>query len=379
MGTKNIAMPTKKLGEFIGFAVKFLEKTSAAKDNLEFRFGSIGDKLHVSAGADSLYVEAGFESEGVDSNLYLDGNYLKKYDFASDIVLVDSDSKERVQFKSPGFNFRVPVRSGQVWNRNKVNLFEIKPETSLSLSREKFTDLHKYMELPDSFKMKEAKMVVIEPRGPVVKLYGTDALGAFCHDLKSEEYKTLTSRLSFNYSFFNAMSKIKEYDTITLSQTERLTIGEILFEGVRIRWAQPRFQTATSDVPQAVLQANSEPHVAMRLNTKDFISEVQRSTMFFSDKDYGSSPLKFKICGQEYSLSSEINGADILVNGKALEEVSKIVVVEFQAASLIDYLSFLNKDEEFLMLVFSSTVMLCQQGQDKNLLYWAPIHERFAN
>jgi hypothetical protein len=396
MKANEIKIPVKQFATFVEAASTWVAKKPEYRKGLELRMLSMGNNLHVSVGADSHYIEAvliGDPTNAVlEAPLFLELSYLASFSFdIEELILVkpqerSGDRREnRAQFKAPGCNFRIPLKNGDIWERNKQSLQQFETSPGITFKKEFIDKIYGHMQLPNSFSSKTIEMVVMQSIGTgKIEMYSSDEWGAYLHTFSNlTDFTVLPGfeRMTFPKEFLKPYEAFKKekYSEILLQQTLRHTVAtlkapELGYE--KIGWIQPNYQKPIGDVSGILKRERAKIDSCITLNTKEFVKNVKQAMQFFKDSDFKGIPLEFSIVENEYNLKADLPHSEMNVQGTPAEKAPKPVRAKFQAQSLKDYLDCLEKSEPFNMEIFRASVVIYQQLKDLGILYWLPVHDR---
>lgn len=398
--SKELELPVEEFKQFVNAAGKWLATTSDAKQSkLELRFGKHAGKLHLSVGGDSSFIECILNvqaEEAIETPFWLDLQYLMKFDFKVEkltLIVPSSMSaakteERRAQFKSPGLNFRIPLRSGDAWKRNSEDIgASSKAAPGLGMKADFLNQIAGWLKLPNSFKVNSDPCVTIESTRPGhLAAYEYD-FGAYWHQftLAPADHIGAFQRAVFRYRFFLPYEAVEDQaDLIEIRQTDRQSFGQVAFkEGTQFllyRWSEPNSTKPKDHIPSSVEAARKSVESSLAFDGKELLKNVTRVLSFHSDKESEEDAIQFSILKglKQYSLDNRNEKARILVDGQALEEAFATLRVLIQGKCLRDYLKFFTLDAPVGMEICRSSIILYQQDQPKgiSLLYWAPIQER---
>lgn len=394
--SRELVLPVEEFGQFISAAGKWLGQTSDAKQaKLELRVGQHEGKLHLSVGGDSCFMECllNVNAEAIQEPFWLDLHYLMKFDFkvASLVLIIPPQTSKaeesRAQFKSPGINFRIPLRTGTTWNRNAENIgVASKGAPGLELTAEFFNQIFGWLKLPNSFKINQRPCVTMESsKVGQLSTYEYD-MGAFLNEFShpSIEYIGTFQRAVFSYHFLTPYQEIETLaQKLEIQQTERQSFGKIVFkEGtqfLKFRWSEPNSTKSKDSIPASVEDARKAIEACLVFDPKEFLKNVVQVLSFHSDKELEEDAIQFSILKglKQYTLDNR-KAASILVNGEVLEPAYETLRVVVQGKCLRDYLKLLSLDAPVGLEVCRSSIILYQQDPKKgiSLLYWAPVNSR---
>jgi hypothetical protein len=394
MATHNqIEIPVQPFALFIEAATKWLAKTSEIKKGLEIRLFKEGSDLHVSVGADSAFLEAVLDADVsiLDQPVYLDMSYLSDYPFDVDTLAMvkpgtgSTAVDRRAQFKAPGQNFRIPVRSGDNWKRNEQNMAQFDTVPGIKMTHKFMKEIYPNLDLPDSFGMKKKvpqRIVFKKIQDKQIEVYSEDEFGAFSHSFTSDDFSFLESftQITLLHDFFIPQTKVESFSHITLKQSSRLSFGEIHMTGggfKRLRWLQPNHTKPLGEISESVKAVRQGIDWSLQFDLQDLVRNVDKATIFYrAEKEFQASPLEFSIIKDSYLLSAKLTHSEMNMEGKTKNEAPAPTRIKFQAACLRDYLKVLDKTQPMNMEIFPQTVIVYQQYPNKNILYWMPILAR---
>jgi hypothetical protein len=389
--SSQIQIPIKPFALFIKAASKWLAENTEVKTGLELRLAAEGPDLHVSVGANSSYLEALLVADVslLTEPIFLDMSYLSNYPFDSEpLILIkpevgrNTENKDkRAQFKAPSQNFRIPIRSGDAWERNHQDLEQFKETQGFFLTQELMSEVYPNLDLPDSFgqKKKVPQRVAFEKlEGNQFQAYSEDDFGALWHKFKSDDFQSLNDfqKIVVMYDFFIPYAQVPGYTGIILKQSNRLTIGELKINKggfKRFRWMQPNHTKTMGNIPVDATKVREKVSTCLTFDADDFTKKVEQAIIFYrGEKELQDMPLEFSIIQDSYTLSARLQSSEMQIEGKTKEPVPSPLRINFQAACLRDYLKCLKKKETLHMEIFPQSVILYQQKENQSLLYWMP-------
>ena len=389
----SIILPVKELGIFVKTARDWLNDRTEAKRSLEIRFANLEGKLHLSAGADSAFMEAvvNIDASKIEQPFFLDLAHLSLYDFNTEnlsLLPPDTTAKNtsgitrQVQFKAKGSNFRIPLKSGEIWGRNKQDFSQFKDTPMISFSRDFLDHVFPLWNLPDSFNLRNPPMVKLEKKEDSLVSYYFDGYGAFWHIFKDEsiQFHNQFESAHILYGFFESYKKIKDFSGIQFYQSNRQTVASVLFDGIdtrfeTLRWVEPNFHRECPNVPAILAKKRSGIDTCLVFDTKSFYSNVIRSVLFYTKDQQRREPVVFNMLGNQYTLRGTLESSEMIVEGEAKQGLpmdGREISVQFQSGCLIDYLSRLNPSNEVSMEILESTTIVYQDSDKEKLLYWMP-------
>lgn len=394
-----IVIPVKEFGQFVEAAGGWLAGCLDAKNRkLELRLANLNGNLHISTGGDSAFIEAVLKAENVEAivePIWLDLQYLMKFDFKAATALTllypksanDATRDNRqAQFKAPGVNFRIPLLTGETWNRNVFDIGGLKATPGLILSGEFFASIYDRLKLPNSFSLTEEPMFCLSFAESILHAYYCDGFGAYWHQFKTDAVEPFEAfqHARVRYRFLEPYKKFADdVSSIRLQQSDRHTICQMNLKEsafLKFRWMEPNSTKQVEPVPTSINDTRKGVESCLRFDTKPFLSNVDKALMFHSKNDSREQPLTFSILKDmtRYMLDATLSHAQIDVEGETLEPATASMKVKFQAACLKDYLKCLDLPDTVSMEVFRSSVILYQENAEKKqtLIYWLPVHDR---
>lgn len=388
-----IKIPHKAFGTFVRAANSWLASTVDAKTGLEVRLANQEGKLHVSAGADANYMEAVIltdpkDLEALTQPIFLDVPTLASYAFDSDnltMVVPTNQPKEdqRINFSVPGFNFRVPRKEGAVWRRNHFDLAAQKVD-GLILDKEGFEQLFKHLTLPNSFKTDRRDFQFCFEVNPGVgyRVYGYDGFGALCHMFKNK-FMGKEGQMVFTEDFFLPCKEFLVDSYISFGVSGTQGFGEFKSEssGIEIlRWTQPRYQKQPSAIPKALEDYRRHTLAHLMINPKEMAKNIQRACMFLSPTEMRATPMELYTIGPQYALVTKKSGGEgeVRAEGELVQEPAANLELNIQASCFKEYLDEFENRAAVSMEVLQKTVILSQNIEEKELLYWMPVMPRIG-
>jgi hypothetical protein len=391
-----IQLPNEAFGTFIKAANTWLGRTLDAKSGLEVRLANKADKLHLSVGADSNYIEALLtvdpkDIEALKEPLFLDVAILSAYGFDTDglsmVVPETEKDDQRITFSVPGFNFRVPRKKGEMWRKNQ---FDLKSEnvTGLVLDKDGFATLLKNLELPDSFKLSKRKedplqfCFEVNP-GVGYRVHGYDGIGALCHTFTDPNTKGREGQMIFLEDFFAPCKAFSTPITVSLDVTDNQCLGEFISDssGIEVlRWTQPRFQRKTSAIPKALDDLRKSNVISFSFHPKEFGVRVAKACMLLAPTEMREIPIELHIVGKQYQLivKKSTGDGEVRVDGDLSEppDNGKNLEVNLHAACMKDYIALFEPKDVKMEIMKNNTAIISQVLESKELIYWMPILPR---
>lgn len=387
----SLKLPVKEISVFIKAAKDWLGGRTESKKSFEVRFSNHNNKLHLSAGADSAYMEAMIDVDAslIQNSFFLDLDYFGQYDFQTDkLTLIVPDlsgpknnsTPRQVQFKATGANFRIPLKSGEVWSRNNQNLDQLEESPGLVMSYDFINKVFPLWKLPDSFNLKNRSMVKIEREGDSISTYYFDGYGAFWHTLSSLD---ISFRKEFKsayilYDFLSPYKKMGEFVNLEIQQSSRQTVCSVTFDPkvskfYSFKWVEPNVHKDCPNVPKILATKRSGINSCLVFDSKSFLANVKKSVTFFSKEQQRKEPISLNMIGNQYNLKGVLENSEMIVEGEAKQGVSQgELSVQFQSGCLMDYLQCLDLTHDVNVEILDSTTVLYQKGSDESLLYWMP-------
>lgn len=391
---RKLDLPVKKIQTFLDAALPWLKKCPDYKTGLELRLLAIeAGKLHISVGGTAHFIEAVIRHPDL-SNLaepiFLDLDYLTRYTFTEDtmqITIPEGKEKEgRIQFRSPGVSFKIPSRTGDLWNAHQQAMRDTQDIPGFTMTSEFLNEHYNRLTLPNSFGdgIPRAFQVQVTQDENQIMVYSNDDFGAFCHTFPAVELFPIGNAqgIKIMYDFllpFKQVNRTEDVELIELRQDENQVYGSVEFrEGFleRFCWIQPIYTKPIQNVPQSLSQGRQGVDWSIELDTKEFVRNIDKVTSFYQDSNFRENPIAFALVGEQYSLSTTLSNSDMMVDGKAHATIDKPVRARFQAGALKDYLSCLKGSEKSYMELLRSSAVFYQAEKSAQLIYWMPIQER---
>jgi hypothetical protein len=145
----------------------------------------------------------------------------------------------------------------------------------------------------------------------------------------------------------------------------------------KLRWMQPNFVKPMEHIPTGATETRAKQDSCLTFDPAEFGKKVERATVFYrGEKEFQEVPLEFSIIDDTYTISARLSHSEVQIDGKTKNAAPTPMRVNFQAACLRDYLKCMDKNHELNMEIFTQTVILYQQFEHKNLLYWMPVRAR---
>lgn len=389
----NISLPVKEMSFFIKTAKSWLSDRNEAKRSFEIRIANVEGKLSLSCGADSAFMEATIDADatGINQPFFLDMNYLGQYDFqTSKLTMIPPENltnlpktgiPRQVQFKAAGANFRIPLRSGDVWRRNNQDFLQFEATPGMIFTQKFLDHVFPLWKLPDSFNLKNPAMVKLDKiEDHCLSTYYFDGYGAFWHKFTDLGigFKNNFKTAYIMYDFLAPYKKLGDFKSIEILQSNRQTVASVDFgpnttNFTSFRWVEPNFHKDCPDVPKILNTKRSGVDNCMIFDAKSFISDVKRSVVFFSKDQQRKEPVAFNMVGSQYNLKGVLENSEMIVEGNAKQGIeSGELAVQFQSGCLVDYLQCLDPTQDVHMEVLDNTTVLYQHSSEEKLLYWMP-------
>jgi hypothetical protein len=391
-----ISIPVKFFHTFIQASSKWLSRTNDAKRGLELRIAQVApDRMEFSTGADSHFIKMVVLAEPFElpEPVFLDLQYFQNLALGGFESLHFVRPKEinplldekRAQFKAPGMNFRIPLRTGDVWRRNQFDPSSLKIEDSqrIELSEEHAARLIPLWDLPDSFGTKTggALQLAVAAQSPSLRVWSSDAFAAFQHEFTNVVAPSdLNRALKLNVNFLQPYGAVDwEHKFISLCATERLLWGEVLpyREGpLLFSWTAPQQQGVLPDIEKALAAERVKVQHAIDFDTASFCQNLARATAFYQDRDYMERPLELSLIGKQYHLVGRLAQSEIVAEGESLTAPESNLKVMVQPRCLLDYTKRFQSKKPLRLEVTNQTALLVQNSEQGKLQYWLPITER---
>jgi len=384
---EQIQIPVEFFKTFIQASTKWLAKTNDAKKGLEMRLAQAGpDRLEFSVGGDSHFIRMVVATEPFDmpDPIWIDLSYFQNLslDAVEQLTLIrPRESKledKRAQFKAPGMNFRIPLRSGETWKRNYFDPKDVPVEDSQKLlfERDQLDRIFPYWDLPDSFGAKTGSLLrlVVPANSTTLKVWSNDQFGAFCHEFQeAQEASGIVRSLKLQHSFLQPYRAAGwEYKVLYWAATDRLQIAEILpyREGpLLFQWIAPQQQGIVPDIEASLAKERSLVEHAIDFDTAMFCRNVERATSFYQDKDYKERPIELSMIGKQYSLVGRLPNSEMIAEGESLSAPEKNMKVMVQPRCLLDYTKRFERTAPLQLGIARQTAILSQKLEKTSLQY----------
>ncbi len=227
-----VNLPAKQLSQFIESSTKWLAKTSDFRQGLDVSVEVVGNLATMSVGADSSFLKVSFKiEEALPENetfgrLFLDLSYLAKLPLSQDGVVTlttpkpkagkDESLDKRLAVSYKGMNFKVPMKTGDTWMKNKHDFQEHEVKTYVEMTgRTVFDSIYRETILPTSFGTKQQSLICFhqKPDKEGIFAYTEDGMGAFCHQFKkgAVSFSEGADSIPVLYDFFLPIVKIQEF------------------------------------------------------------------------------------------------------------------------------------------------------------------------
>lgn len=397
--SNKLKIPVKQFRHFIESSGKWLTKTVDHKTSgLEVAVEAVDSEITLSVGGDSSFFRVSFEIDKLETpfeRVFVDLGYLLKIPFEKeeddsetfsltkplkieDIGKVDN----RVAIRYKGMNYKIPIKNGDVWEKNKHDFDKHEVNSFIDLKeRSFFNQVYTESILPSSFGIKHKNVITFhkKPEKEGVFIYSSDGFGAFCHNFKDEliEFSEGITQVDIDYEFFVPMVKISEIEGVKIYTSDRYLLGSArstVF--TKFHWVQPKTHLLIEDIESFVAQSLTEEKTIVKLGTKDFLNIIKNSMVFFKESNIRDTPLQFLAIGDKYTMSAALPHTHSMIEGELLQNQETPVRVMFQAASIRDYVSMLDNSHEMNMEVYSTKVILEQKLENFTMKYLLPISSR---